>query len=130
MRILALVSVFMVLAVASAQAADRLNPGERLLPGQRLTNGPYNLIMQNDGNLVLYLDRRPLWASGTDGIAVRDAIMQNDGNLVLYRHNGQPVWASNTAGRPGAYLQLQSDGNLVIYWTPPVQPIWATHTER
>jgi hypothetical protein len=41
-------------------------------------------------------------------------IMQYDGNLVMYNAYWQPLWNSNTAGRPGSYMVLQYDGNLVV----------------
>ena len=37
---------------------------------------------------------RALWASGTGGRGASDPVMQNDGNLVLYlRSNGRPTWS-------------------------------------
>jgi len=94
-----------------------LPPGGILLPGAGLysANGRYYFVMQTDGNLVLYLGSRALWATGTNGQPVQRAIMQEDGNLVLYDHQGQPKWASGTHGNPGAYLLVQCDGNVVIY---------------
>lgn len=55
------------------------------------------LIMQQDGNLVLYgPNYTVLWATGTQATGSR-LVMQNDGNLVIY--NGwTPVWASGTGG--------------------------------
>lgn len=56
-------------------------------------------------------------------------IMQSDGNLVLYetrRWPGQMVAVAHTAtyGNPGAYLYMQNDGNLVIYRNG--QALWST----
>lgn len=88
------------------------------------------LVMQDDGNAVLYdnRSRRPLWATNTVGRGgyLR---MQPDGNLVVYRWNNTPVWASNTCCTSGNYLDIQDDANLVIYtwWGFPV---WATGTNR
>jgi hypothetical protein len=106
---------------------DRLHAGQELLRGQSLnsTNGHFSLVMQDDGNLVLYGPGRALWASNTAGRAVRAAIMQSDSNLVLYGYDNRSVWASNTAGRFAPTLVLQNDGNLVIYAT---WAIWATGT--
>jgi hypothetical protein len=123
-------AVLVVLSGATAHARDTLNPGEMLRRGEHLTseNGQYRLVMQKDGNLVLYgAGKHPLWASNTQDQRVDKCIMQKDGNLVLYLHDGQPVWASNTNGRPGSYLLLQNDGNLVIYHP---QPVWASNTDR
>ena len=127
---LVLCAVFAALGAATVYAADTLNPGEVLRRGEYLmsSNHRYTLIMQRDGNLVLYDARKnPLWASNTQGQRVEKCMMQRDGNLVLYLYNGQPVWASNTNGKPGSFLLLQNDGNMVIYQP---QPVWASNTGR
>ena len=103
-----------------------IHPNEGLGPNQGAwsCDGRFLFIMQSDGNLVLYQDGAPLWATGTNGSGYA-MWMQGDGNLVVYASNGQPVWASNTAGRPGTWLAVQNDGNAVLYDGPP---IWATNT--
>jgi hypothetical protein len=63
----------------------------------------------------LYDGGAALWASNTNGTSPNFVVMQGDGNLVIYDANGTPVWASNTSGHPGAYLIVQSDGNVVVY---------------
>jgi hypothetical protein len=95
-----------------------LFPGQSLQPGQTLrSDNMHTLIMQSDGNVVLYNSQsQPRWSTNTGGlIEPREFIMQNDGNLVLYDTSGQPHWASNTQGNPGAFLNVQDDGNLVVY---------------
>lgn len=106
--------------------ADRLLPGQRLNKGESLisSNGQYTLILQYDGNLVLYGRGRALWASNTNGRAVDYAIMQSDGNFVIYGYPAA-VWASGTVGWSNAYLIVQNDGNVVIYGQ---KPAWATGT--
>ncbi|HYC88577.1 MAG TPA: hypothetical protein VEO54_05150 [Thermoanaerobaculia bacterium] len=94
--------------------ADRLEPGQTLTAGQTLVsqNGLYLLILQHDGNLVLYKNGFARWATHT-GTGTR-AVMQSDGNFVLYGASGS-VWATNSSGHPGAYLLVQNDGNVVVY---------------
>lgn len=105
--------------------SDILRSNEFLLTNQMLTsiNGEYMLIMQADGNMVLYakvhhedgsvmLD--PTWATETIGENAWYAVMQPDGNFVLYSQEGVALWQSDTDGKPGSFLQLQDDGNLVI----------------
>jgi len=106
-----------------------LGPNQVLDIGQSITSsdGRYRLIMQDDGNLVLYSINRPLWSSRTDGKPVTKATMQNDGNLVLYDAQGRPYWSSGTAGRGTSSLVMQGDGNLVIYDTGG-QPTWSSRT--
>ena len=109
-----------------------LSPNQSLNHNQALfsSNGKWELILQNDGNLVIYRreNMHPTWATGTNGQDVWRAVMQTDGNLVLYAFNGHPVWASNTVGQNGAYLIMQDDGNLVIY--KPTVPVWASGTNQ
>jgi hypothetical protein len=106
-----------------------------LEPGQLLAKGSYimspaahsALVMQPDGNLVLYSDSVSKWNTGTGGTGAHHLIMQTDGNLVLYDKVGQPKWFSGTGGNPNARAVLQSDGNLVLYSSNGV-PIWSTLT--
>lgn len=42
-------------------------------------------------------------------------IMQSDGNLVLYTSGGTPRWNTQTNGNSGAYFNVQGDANLVVY---------------
>ena len=117
---------FTLLASYPAMARNVLESGQMLYRGEALTspNGYYKLILQEDGNLVLYRKGKALWSSGTNGKDARKLVMQSDGNLVLYGNNG-PIWASNTSGNRGAFLMLQNDGNLVIY-----KAVWSTGTAR
>jgi hypothetical protein len=106
--------------------SDRLNPNDRLLQGQFITSadGRFTLILQGDGNLVLYKPGgRPIWATGTSG-PVTEAVMQQDGNFVLYTPQG-PIWASNTQGNN--VLVAQNDGNLVMY-NGAGGAVWASNT--
>src|SRR4051812_18752682 len=123
---LTMIAAGLVISQAAALAANTLGPGESIRKGEYRvsTNGKYELILQYDGNLVLYRlsDRRALWATGTNSsspAASVSAVMQTDGNLVMYVNTtgfSTPIWASNTNqnGRSGV-LVLQDDGNLVIY---------------
>ncbi len=119
------------LGVAPASAAagtDKLGPDEWLFVDQSITSadGMLTLLMQSDGNLVLYLiGVGPLWATNTVGSGADRLLMQSDGNLVLYNPSRGPVWASNTVGESSTLI-LQNDGNLVIYRKSG--PVWATNT--
>jgi hypothetical protein len=118
--------------MAPVHPADRLYEGQALTPGERLTSsdGRFNLILQSDGNLVLYDPHsRSIWASGTDNHpSVSTMVMQPDGNLVLYENNSHPYWASNTSGDASVpSIVMQSDGNLVMYSAG--QSYWSTKTD-
>src|ERR1700730_729145 len=98
---------------------DRLNAGDALWPyygGPRdwstLTsqNGSFQLVLQTDGNLVVYHvpDSTVRWASWTQGRAVAFGEQQGDGNFVLYGPNWEVCFATWTQGQPGAYLLMQN----------------------
>ncbi|MGW4384399.1 hypothetical protein [Kitasatospora sp. NPDC004531] len=108
-----------------------LSTGKQLLPGQSMISGATELVMQDDGNLVLHLDndsgrRGPvLWSIGTWGNPGAYAFMQPDGNFVVYRQGGGPdtggaLWSTGTWGHPGAALSLLNGSLDVIgqggYW--------------
>ena len=108
-----------------------LNPGGSLGAGQGLSScdGRFQLLMQNDGNLVLYQSGgRALWSSQTNGKGGQTAIMQDDGNLVVYGRTG-PLWWTNTQGNRGSALAIQNDGNLVVY-APGSRWTWQSGTPQ
>lgn len=103
--------------VLSSFSSDHLSVGQALWRNQYLRSGDgtHYLLLQGDGNLVLYgAGQHLLWHSGTGGSGATQLILQPDGNLVLYTANGQPVWSTNTRVAP-SHFDVQSDGNLVMY---------------
>ncbi|WP_327068871.1 glycoside hydrolase domain-containing protein [Kitasatospora sp. NBC_01302] len=111
----------------AAWASGTNSIGSTFTGGNWLTAGHWtagtltSLVMQPDGNLVIYRnsDGRALWSTSSWGNANAFMIMQTDGNLVLYRAGGGPstggaLWASNTY-TAGSYATLQNDGNFVVY---------------
>jgi hypothetical protein len=104
-------------ASGSSARSQTIGSGQTLKPGQ-WTQGQYVLlVMQRDGNLVMYRKRdgAAIWSSGTWGHSGAYAVMQSDGNLVVYGQGGGALWATNTWGHAGAYAVMQDDGNLVVY---------------
>lgn len=103
------------------------------------------LVMQGDGNLVIYTrGGAPAWNSGTSGAAGAHLALQDDGNLVIYRGDGVPVWWTGTyrpdtmgtnlglavgqqlASLDGHYHAVfQGDGNFVVYG-PGSRVVWAS----
>lgn len=101
----------------AAQAGNTLAAETNLTAGQVLTNGIYALIMQGDGNLVVYANagQRSIWDASSRGGSY--ARMQMDGNFVVYNSNGTWRWTSKTGGKPynmGYLLTLNNDGSLQI----------------
>jgi hypothetical protein len=107
----------------------RLSPGQTLGRNQsvRSCDGRYALVMQADGNLVLYRSGRALWSTSTHGRGGSVATLQRDGNFVVYTPGGTPLWNSGTHRYPGSWLAVQDDGNVVIY--SGRTPRWATYTQ-
>ena len=61
------------------------------------------LVYQTDGNLVLYVDKRARWQSGTAGVPGGKLSLQKDGNVVIYQMPGsRPRWQS------GAYPERET----------------------
>ncbi|MBT9586724.1 hypothetical protein IV102_25500 [bacterium] len=122
-----LLTLLMLLAgVSYSQSRADMKAGDSLLPGSSLQspNGQYQLVMQEDGNLVLYTrGGGVLWASQTSGQRGARGEFQADGNLVVYAQDGRPVWSSATSAQGGHRLCLQDDGNLVIYSS--TRPLWS-----
>ena len=113
---------------ASGAVDYELQPGQSLSPGWQIQSPDrnYRMVMQSDGNLVLYTGNTAKWASGTS-VANSDLEMQSDGNLVIYAPGHAAVWASNTAGKNGSVLFGQNDGNFVLY-APGNVAVWSTNT--
>jgi surface antigen len=110
--------------------SERLNSGQILRVGQYIVSPDvqYALVMQGDGNLVIYGNGfKPLWASNTSASGANFVVMQGDGNLVLYTSSYRAIWSSGTAGRGQSFLNMQDDGNLVLY-NSSMQPTWSSGT--
>ncbi|GAB3848938.1 hypothetical protein GCM10029963_32570 [Micromonospora andamanensis] len=108
--------VAMVTATAPAYAA---NLGQRLYKGTYMHKGDYiarsgvQLLMQQDGNLVLRNTYGVCWASGTNPSG-HQAVYQRDGNFVVLNSSGRALWASNTVGDPGTTVSIETNGNLYV----------------
>lgn len=108
-----------------------INEGTTLKPGQIVYSASksHQLVMQDDGNLVLYntTNGAAVWSSRTYGNAGAYAVFQTDGNFVVYGASGNVLWYSATGGASyGQYLVAQDDGNMVIYRS--YVPVFATST--
>ncbi|MER7848830.1 hypothetical protein ABTZ03_33375 [Kitasatospora sp. NPDC096077] len=111
-----------VAAAGTAQADDvhsgdgwpriSLGEGGSLYRGQHLDTGYTTLILQTDGNLVVYrTDRNPSEVKFAQGLGCGyRATMQSDGNFVLYGSDNRICWASNTF-KSSAFQQA----TLVVY---------------
>jgi hypothetical protein len=104
-----------------------MNAGQQLIQNQylRSADGRHALLMQTDGNVVLYgPGYHVLWSTGTANGGDR-LVMQTDGNLVKYAINN-PAWFNGVSGA-NTYVLLQNDGNFVEYSSSNA-PLWWTGT--
>lgn len=85
------------------------------------------LIMQTDGNFVLYLNGAAKWASNTVGRG-HHAIFQTDGNLAVYNSNNVAVCGAGVPLRSTNQMWLTNRGRLTItddhvastiFWSTP-----------
>lgn len=107
----------------------RIPAGTTLSSGQEFSSGNSKLVMQADGNLVLYTkDKKPIWATRTDNNPGAVARMQSDGNFVVYAADGKTaLWSSKTT-TPYSYAVLHPRGVLVLY-SASGQSLWTSGSQ-
>lgn len=115
---------------ASAAQYSRMTPGSQLLPGDMLVGPDATLVLQNDGNLVLYrnMDGLALWHTNTWGQGVTSFQYQTDGNLVLFKGATIPsnaVWSSgtNNTASPSTTELVTIANTALLRYTSEV-PVW------
>jgi surface antigen len=92
---------------------NRLYAGEKMVSGRQVyaSNGAYRLVMQSDGNLVLYKGSTATWSTKTSGSG-NYAVVQSDGNFVVYSSGGTARWSSKTSGWSGPVLGVSGNGRV------------------
>lgn len=115
------------------QRSDFLLAGDSV-QGER---GVSRLLMQSDGNLVLYRGSVALWSSRTSGNPGAFAVMQADGNLVVYSSPAtgrRPLFDSGTG--QGALVPVElavEDTEISVNYLlngqahAPKNPLWASN---
>lgn len=92
-----------------------------LLPSQSIQsrNKMYSLVMQTDGNLVLYKSGSPVWASVTFNNP--NAFMHVTDRITIYSGDGQKrvLWQSNSTGKNDTYLVVTDDGRIILRYDSP-----------
>lgn len=102
---------------------QKLRPGEWI----QSRDGQTRMTLENNGDIRLVKNGSLLWNSGTANEGADKLVMQRDGNLVLYRdgywgwrgifwvyHNPKVLWASNTVGSGESRLQVNNSGSLQV----------------
>jgi hypothetical protein len=120
-----------VIGAGLPQHCGRIFTNEGLYSGQGLAscNGQTSLNFQDsDGNLVLYKNGVPLWATNIFNQPesfTRNTVlvMEQLGNLSLYDNGGVLIWSTNTQGDlcgsgghcyAGSYLEVTDYGDLLL----------------
>lgn len=113
----------------SSMLAATPNKNAFLKQGEYLVspNKKYFLLMQDDGNLVLYPGSGPenkgaaIWNTGTSAAPGTESYMaiQDDGNLVIYRgkpgdYNNHPYDSKTYRERGNYFVAVHDDGKVVI----------------
>jgi len=88
-------------------------------------NGKYRMIVQSDGNVVVYLGKKPVYSTGTFGHGKTHLLLGPKGNLVIRNAKGKDIWASKTKGKGVSKLVLSDKGTLILY-TPKNRVIWTS----
>lgn len=114
----------------AGESCGKLQSGSRLESDEEVKScdGRFTLRMQGDGNLTLKGDGT-LWKENTKQ-AGSYVVMQNDGNLVLYTADGEKWWSSGTDDSSGAYLRVTDGGNLVVYTEGGGKARWESGTSE
>jgi len=96
---------------AKLSKGETLRQGDYLLSG----NVRFKLFFENDGNLSIHYKNKRIWSAGTAGKGGNRLVMQGDGNLVMYKSGGRAVWNSGTQRTSSDRFVMQTDGNFVGY---------------
>ncbi|MFE4483106.1 MULTISPECIES: hypothetical protein [Streptomycetaceae] len=115
-------------AHADGPPSAYLNEPGILYRGGHIEAGDTQLVLQNDGNLVLYRAYQDpslvhaVWqAPKTWGCGYK-AIMQGDGNFVVYDVNSHPCWSADTfkpSSLANASLAVSALGGLKVVFVNP-----------
>ncbi|MGI9645451.1 MAG: GH25 family lysozyme [Ilumatobacteraceae bacterium] len=98
----------------AAGSWQALASGQGLGRGRALSSGDgrLRLVHLDNGEVVL---QRVLWSTGTAESDTSSIVMQRDGNLVLYSSDlATPLWNSGTHGNAGAELRVEGGQPVIV----------------
>jgi hypothetical protein len=111
------------------------------------TTGCPRLVLEQDGNLVIYATKAIWSAASRDNKMFAGDVLESgwslysvspeayrlrmlaDGNLALFDGSGHELWSTKTYGHPGAYASMQTDGNLVVF-SSSGHALWSSGTSQ
>ena len=123
---------------------NSISSGKSMKVNDRINSpdGKHYLVMQSDGNVVIYTTKNnnPIWATDTYGSGNGCHFdMQEDGHLVLYNAYNEAIWASGThVSRDSKYAQkawkpvkfvFENGGHLVLY-SDTGKKVWSSKNEK
>lgn len=97
---------------------NSLKLGNQLRINQQLVsdNEKYNLILQEDGNLVLYDEnKKARWNTPTYKRFSQFFELSKQGNLAIVSDKNKIVWEFKPTKKKGYELVLEDNGNLILY---------------
>lgn len=106
---------------------SRLAVGWSIANGDAIPSpsGAFTLVMQADGNLVVYSSGVAQWSSATYGNPGATARLLGDGRLLIISVAGRVLWQSVPVQASAAWLQMQDDGNVVAYTEASAASWWS-----
>ena len=97
-----------------------LNGNQTMTAGQRLvsTNGQYQLLMQSDGNLVIYPGNTTAlgtayWSTRTSNHPGAYAAFNGSGEFFIYSNTNGILWRTNAAPGAGSKIELTTSGSMI-----------------
>lgn len=111
----------------SAASSPVLAVYRQLHTNDRVVNGATTLVMQGDGNLVLYAGPHiAMWASHTHGVRGAFANLKPNNQLVVRDARGRIVWATPPAAGPSSGLFVSPGGEMSVQ--SGSTRVWSTGT--
>jgi hypothetical protein len=95
---------------STLRPGEQLLRGQALVANKAVDRANFGL----DGNFTATIGLSVTWSAGTAGAGGAKLVMQTDGNLVMYTPTGRAVWFSGTGGNPGASFSANPDGSISI----------------
>lgn len=89
-------------------------PGDRLTTQYNYPGSPWRLVMQGDGNLVLYDATHACWASNTSGWYGAFARYMWTGHLQVVAESGYVLWDSGFGGAYDVYNVSIYNGRFYV----------------
>jgi len=106
----------------NSSGKSTINSGSEIVPSKKYfsENKQYYMILQNDGNLVIYTNSGGFkWGSFNNlqvPLKAKKVIIQSDGNFVFYGDNNRYLWGLDRkiSLKSGSNLSLSNSGELLL----------------